>query len=152
MRGRAPAAPLPIRPPGALPEPKFQSQCTTCDECVTACPEAIIVRGSGGFPEVDFRRGECTFCMRCVDVCADGALSRTTEPVWQLEVRVLDKCLARRQVICQTCADVCDTEAIRFHPQLGTVATPRISHDVCTGCGACIAACPENALEVIANG
>jgi len=90
--------------------------------------------------------------MRCVDVCADGALSETKRPLWRLELRVLDRCLARRQVVCQTCADVCEAEAIRFVPQLGSVATPQIDDDTCTGCGACIAACPENALEAIAHG
>jgi len=152
LRGRVSTTPPPIRPPGALAEPEFTSKCTTCDECVTACPEGIIFRGSGGYPEVDFRRGECTFCMRCVDVCADEALSASTQPLWQLELRVLDNCLARGQVVCQACADVCEAEAIRFAPKLGSVATPRIDKDSCTGCGACIAACPEDALEAIAHG
>ena len=152
LRGRSPTSPLPIRPPGALAEPDFTAKCTTCDECVTACPENIILRGSGGYPEVDFRQGECTFCMRCVDVCADGALSETVQPVWRLEVRVLDSCLAKRQVVCQTCADVCEVEAIRFVPRLGSVATPQIDNDTCTGCGACIAACPENSLEAQTHG
>ena len=152
LRGRTPTTPPPIRPPGALTEAEFTAKCTTCDECVTACPEGIIFRGSGGYPEVDFRQGECTFCMRCIDVCADGALSERTQPPWQLELRVLDSCLARRQVVCQTCADVCEAGAIRFSPQIGSVATPRIDKDSCTGCGACIAACPEDALEAIAHG
>lgn len=152
LRGRAPTTPPPVRPPGALTEAEFTAKCTTCDECVTACPESIVFRGSGGYPEVDFRQGECTFCMRCVDVCADGALSEMTQPPWQLELRVLDSCLARRQVVCQTCADVCEAGAIRFSPQIGSVATPRVDQDTCTGCGACIAACPENALEAIAHG
>ncbi len=147
LRGRVPTSPLPIRPPGALAESEFTDKCTTCDECVTACPENIIVRGSGGYPEINFRQGECTFCMRCVDVCADGALSESVQPVWQLELKVLDSCLAKRQVICQTCADVCASEAIRFTPRLGSVATPQINHESCTGCGACIAACPENSLR-----
>jgi ferredoxin-type protein NapF len=152
LRGRAPTRLPPIRPPGALAEPDFTGKCTTCDECVTACPEGIIFRGSGGYPEVDFRRGECTFCMRCVEVCADEALSEATQPLWRLELRVLDSCLAERQVVCQSCADVCEAEAIRFAPQLGSVATPQIDHDICTGCGACIAACPENALQAQTHG
>jgi ferredoxin-type protein NapF len=152
LRGRPDVATLPLRPPGAIPESLFTNKCTSCGECIAECPQGIVFEGSGGYPEVDFRQGECTFCMRCIEVCPEDALLQSVQPPWRLELRLEDSCLAKRQVVCQTCGDACEAEAIRFRPQLGSVAVPRIDQDSCTGCGACIAACPQNALKAVAHG
>jgi ferredoxin-type protein NapF len=152
FRGRADSATLPLRPPGAITEALFADQCTSCGECVAACPQHIIVKGSAGYPEVDFRQGECTFCSRCIDICAEDALVHEVQPPWRLLLQLGDSCLARRQVVCLTCGDACAAEAIRFRPQAGSVAIPLIDQDVCTGCGACIAACPQDALKAVAHG
>lgn len=151
LRGRAGVAKLPLRPPGAIPEALFADKCTSCGECIAVCPQDILSKGSGGYPEVDFRQGECTFCSRCIDICAEDALVHEVQPPWRLELRLADSCLAKRQVVCQTCGDACEAEAIRFRPQHGVVAIPIIDQDVCTGCGACIAACPQDALKAVAH-
>jgi len=151
LRGKTAA--LPLRPPGAIKEALFPDACSSCGDCVTACPQGIILRGSGGYPEIDFRQGECTFCERCIDVCSEGALGHPTDtPPWRAQLRVGGHCLAQRQIVCQTCADSCEVEAIDFRPTLGSVAVPEIDQDRCTGCGACIAACPEHALQAVAHG
>lgn len=152
LRGRTGPATVPIRPPGAIPEPLFADTCTSCDKCVAACPQEILFCGSGGYPEVNFRLGECTFCNHCIDVCPEDALVSSIQPPWHLELQLKDNCLAERQIVCQTCGDACEVEAIRFRPKVGRVAVPAIDPDVCTGCGACIAACPENALKAVAHG
>lgn len=152
FRGRADSATLPLRPPGAIKEALFADRCTTCGECIAACPEHIIVKGSAGYPEVDFRQGECTFCSRCIEICAEDALVHEVQPPWQLVIQLTDSCLAKRQVVCQTCGDTCEAEAIRFLPLPGLVAIPVIDQDVCTGCGACIAACPHDALKAVSCG
>ena len=152
LRGRADLAGRPIRPPGAIPETKFTDQCTTCGECISACPEAILVKGSGEFPEVDFRRGECTFCSKCINACAEDVLLASIRPPFRLQIEVKDSCLARRQIVCQTCGDACEADAIRFRPELGKVATPQVEQDLCTGCGACIAVCPEASMLATVNG
>lgn len=136
----------PVRPPGAICESEFTDGCTQCDRCVSACPEGIVIRGSGGYPEVDFRRGECTFCRECVSACPEPVLNSDTQPLWQLRLRVEDRCLAKRRIICQTCADSCDQQAIRFRPRINALATPEINYQNCNGCGACVSACPEDAL------
>lgn len=152
LRGRADTGTLPLRPPGAIPEPLFTDKCTSCGECIAACPQHIVFKGSGAYPEVDFRQGECTFCSRCIDVCPVDVLLHSVQPPWRLELRLEDTCLTKRQIVCQTCGDVCEAEAIQFQSQPGSVPVPQIDQDLCTGCGACIAACPENALQAIAHG
>ena len=57
-----------------------------------------------------------------------------------------DACLARRQVECRICGEVCDASAIRFRPTLGGVSRPELDHAACTGCGACVAPCPAHAI------
>ena len=74
------------------------------------------------------------------------------QPPLRLRLRVRERCLAKRRIVCQTCGDVCDAAAIRFRPRLGAVAAPAIDGSACNACGACIAACPENALEALAGG
>ena len=152
LRGRSASVALPLRPPGAIPESLFTDKCTSCGECIAVCPQKIVFKGSGGFPEVNFRQGECTFCVRCIDVCAENVLSHAIQPPWRLELRLENSCLAKRQVVCQTCGDACEAEAVHFRPRPGSVAIPHIDQNVCTGCGACIAACPENALKAVAHG
>ena len=57
LRGDFSGRDMPLRPPWALREREFAQRCTRCDACNDACPTGIIVRGQGGFPEVDFSRG-----------------------------------------------------------------------------------------------
>ena len=45
------------RPPWALAEALFVDRCTRCNDCLSACPEHILVASDGGFPTVDFKRG-----------------------------------------------------------------------------------------------
>lgn len=126
--------------------------CTSCGDCIEACPQGIVIRGSGGFPEIDFNLAECTFCERCISACSDDALLVSTRPLFNLKLQAEDGCLARRQVVCQTCGDACEADAIRFRPKIGLVAAPEIDEELCTGCGACVSVCPERAMKAVANG
>ena len=69
LRGRMRAEPAPLRPPYST-NTSIIDACTCCGACVAACHEGIVVRGDGGFPEVDFSRGECTFCADCAQALA----------------------------------------------------------------------------------
>lgn len=152
LRGRT-SAPAPIRPPWSLPEAAFVSACTRCDACVTACPSRIIARGDGGYPVVDFSRGECTFCGDCGRACAPKALDRDAvagAAPWALAPQVGASCLAAHDVVCRTCGDTCPTRAIRFPPLLGRAAQPFVDATHCTGCGACVSACPVAAVALAA--
>ena len=137
---------VPVRLPWAAAA--FAELCTRCVDCALACKERIVVAGDGGFPEVDFKRGECTFCGDCVKACKTGALSRTVEPPWLFKAQVNDRCLSVKGITCRSCADVCDTRAIRFQLQVGGGAVLSIDSENCTGCGACVSVCPVQAVTV----
>ena len=137
------------RPPWALPEEAFYDRCTRCNDCLQACPSGIIIAGDGGYPTLDFQRGECTFCADCVTACQAAALVRTEDqPPWQLKAEIGPACLPRQGVECRVCGDFCDVRAIRFTPRLGGSPLPQLDAQTCTGCGACVAPCPSQAIKM----
>ena len=114
-----------------------------------ACPTRIVVRGSGGFPQLDFSAGECTLCRACLQACKPGALheAEAIRPLpWQ--ARIGEACLAERQVECRICGEACPSGAIRFRPRLGGIAQPGLDEAACNGCGACLAPCPTRAISL----
>jgi len=145
-------ADAPIRPPWSAPEPTFLNACTQCNDCHRACAEGVIVRGGGGFPEIDFQNGACTFCGDCAQVCEPGAIVAgdiyRADP-WLAVARFAATCLSQNGVTCRVCGDRCDARAIRFQLAVGGVAHPIIDPSACTGCGACVAPCPVGAVEVV---
>jgi ferredoxin-type protein NapF len=141
-----------LRPPWALAEEAFLTACTRCGECVKACPENILALVRG-YPEVQFARGSCTFCGKCREACTPQALKQIPQhPPWRLLPRVAASCLANRDVVCRSCGDACGDAAIRFAPRLGGAARPEILTERCTGCGACVAACPSAAVTMAGSG
>lgn len=147
LKGRpSDAGPAPARPPWARPD--FEEACTRCAACASACPEGILIRGDGGFPEVDFGRGACTFCAACREACPEPAFDPDLEPPWPLVAEIGPACLARAGVHCQACGDACGEAAIAFPPRLGGPPVPRLAAAACTGCGACLAACPAGAIAI----
>jgi ferredoxin-type protein NapF len=138
-----------LRPPWALPEAAFLAACTRCKACLAACPTQILV-WVRGYPEVQFSQGECTFCGACRDACVPQALKQAPDqqPPWPIKAVIANTCLAQRDVVCRSCSDACGESAIRFPPRLGSAALPELLATNCTGCGACVAACPANAISV----
>lgn len=74
-------------------------------------------------------------------------VSRDSEP-WNVKARIGAECLSGGGVACRVCAEWCDTRAIRFHLEVGGCAYPEICIDACSGCGACVGACPANAISM----
>jgi ferredoxin-type protein NapF len=141
----------PLLPPWAHALPAFADACTRCGDCAAACPTRII-DASGAFPVVDFARGECTFCGDCVRICPEPSFDRAAFDAgaapWTLVAAIGAACLARANVVCRTCGDACAEGAIRFPPAPGRVAVPHLDAAACTGCGACVAVCPAEAITV----
>ena len=123
----------------------FTDACIRCGDCIAACPEQVLVQGDGGFPQVVFRGEGCTFCGECATACPEPVFDLTAKP-FSWVARIEDQCLARNGVYCQGCQDACEPRAIRFRPQLGRPPAPEISEDLCTGCFACAAVCPQDAI------
>jgi ferredoxin-type protein NapF len=155
LRGRFKAAPAPLRPPWAIEEQAFSQVCGPCDGCRKICPEGIIVKGSGGYPEISFRHGVCSFCQECVKACAVGALrlfdahgqSMEGAP-WSAKARISGNCLSMLGTVCRTCGELCEAGAISFRLAVGGIAQAIVDNDLCNGCGACVASCPVGAIEV----
>jgi ferredoxin-type protein NapF len=153
LRGDFAGRRAPRRPPWAIEEAHFIEACTRCTRCIAACPQSVLAPASGGFPAVDFARGECTFCGECARVCGTGALHLppdTGAPAvpWHLKAELTTRCLAAHGVICRTCGEVCETGAISFRPRAGGVPRPELRAERCTGCGACYAPCPVLGIEI----
>ena len=150
LRGR-PRPKAEIRPPWALPETDFVDRCTRCGDCLSACPQKILVAGDGGFPDRRFQPATNVL---------SAAIARPHASRWRWSAPkdcrrgrtrqlVGDACLPKRGVECRVCGDFCDVRAIRFAPRLGNSPLPAIDNALCTGCGACVGPCPTAAIRIL---
>jgi len=145
----SPAEPPPPRPPWSKPEREFLAECSRCLDCVQACPEQVLVRGDGGYPEIDFGRGECTFCQACVQACpAPVFLDPAASKPWNYVASVSDACLGYQGIYCRSCGESCEAGAIRFSLTGLRIPLPSVDAEACSGCGACVAGCPAQAVRV----
>jgi ferredoxin-type protein NapF len=133
-----------------LSEAQFIEVCDGCGDCVSACPEKILISARGRYPKVDFAKGECTFCKACLDCCPTEALKESESP-WHYVAEIKPECLSKSGVMCRTCGDVCDSRAITFKFELGGVSVPELDLEKCTGCGACLALCPVGSIEMTSS-
>jgi ferredoxin-type protein NapF len=151
LRGDLHGERLAIRPPWAKTEARFIELCSRCDDCINGCPQQIIRRGAGGYPQIDFRTGACTFCGDCVRACRHDALafsSDPSQPAWSLKIEIKSDCLARNGVVCRSCAERCEERAIRFQLQIGGRALPEVDAAACSGCGECVGICPSGSIQL----
>ncbi|QEL63704.1 ferredoxin-type protein NapF [Oryzomicrobium terrae] len=147
--------PSPLRPPWSLAwsgdDRAFTRACSRCDECLKVCPPAVLRRGDGGYPEIDFSQAGCSLCRECAKVCPSGAFVAAAatggdaQP-WDLRVDFGSACLPRSGVECRSCGEHCEAGAIRFRLRAGGPPLPELDGDACTGCGECVAVCPVGAL------
>ena len=138
-----------IRPPWSSDSKKFQSLCDGCGECISACENSILILNKNGYPQVDFSRGSCNFCGACAKSCSQDALKyEPSLSPWDLHVQINSRCLTKNNVVCSTCVEKCDKEAIAIPRIIDQDKAPRVLTDLCDGCGACLKVCPVHAIEI----
>lgn len=167
----AKAAPLILRPPGALNEADFLRMCIKCGQCVEACPfDTLHIAKPGdnkpmGTPFFIPRDVPCYMCtdIPCVPVCPTGALDEDSvskvvqgEKVLDIEksrmgLAVVDQesCIAFWGIQCDACYRACPVmdSAITLEYKRNTrtgkhaFLIPKVSSEACTGCGLCERAC-----------
>ncbi|ACR68423.1 ferredoxin-type protein NapF [Edwardsiella ictaluri] len=152
LRGRWHHAATQVRPPWSVNESAFVIGCSRCHACISQCESGVLVVGQGHFPTLDFSRAECTFCRRCADACPEALFLDAAEAPWHLQAETDTHCLTRRGIECRSCQDSCEPRAITFVPQLGGIAAIHLASESCNGCGACVAACPVNAIQIVDRG
>lgn len=137
--------------PWIVSQGDFIEGCSRCDKCISQCETSIIIKGSGGFPEIDFSRDECTFCYQCAQACPESLFAPEHQPPWAQKIAIDKHCLTYQKVTCRSCEDVCEPMAINFKAVLGGPAQPMVDLDSCNGCGACIKPCPTNSIQINAG-
>ena len=143
------------RPPGAISEAMFLSTCTTCGDCVEACPHAAIFTYTeeaginAGTPVMLPDQRACHMCedFPCAAACPEPSLSAPQEAVWSLgKVRIIeDRCIAFSGPECGACVGLCpgNVNALTQHAW-----RPKLDAEQCIGCGLCIEACPTDPVAI----
>ena len=142
------------RPPWWRSESLTQHACRECNLCVSSCPEKIIAKDEFGLPIVDFSASGCNYCDACASACPSEYFLektlRTTDQAWQQHAVLNSQCLSHRDVVCQSCQDICDVDAIGFIYR-DRIPRPVVRTDNCNGCGYCLSVCPTTAIDIVSS-
>ena len=155
-----------IRPPGALPEPRFLAACIRCGECMKVCPTNALQpasdqAGPEGLwtPVLVPKIGYCEYyCSLCTQVCPTGAIKELKirektkiriGSAWISKDRCIPYALGRP---CTVCEEKCptspkaikliETEVAMPDGTWGSQEIPVVDLNVCIGCGICETKCP----------
>lgn len=136
-------------PPGAIkPKKKFISTCTSCGDCISACPYNAIFpvyedKYNKSLPYLDVNMNPCFMCYNypCIQSCRYNALEPLLEnqkPKFGRAKLIFENCLnSDEDYECNVCKQVCPIENVVTI----TKKKPRFALD-CTGCGLCVQNCP----------
>jgi ferredoxin len=147
---------FPVSPPGSISIKHFNSRCTGCHLCVSACPTKVLQPSflEYGFtgmmqPHMDYATEFCDYgCTICSQVCPTGAILSLTlddKKLTQIGIVnfVIEKCVVYTEnTACGSCSEHCPTQAVRMIPYKSNLTIPETHPDICIGCGACEYACP----------
>lgn len=148
-------------PPGSGSVENFYNHCTSCQLCVSSCPNNVL-SPSNDFehfmaPQMNYDKGYCRpECHSCSDVCPSGAITKLLEG-HKLMVSIgtahinPDLCIVNRDnVDCGNCERHCPVGAIQMIEVPGSEhKQPSVQEDICIGCGACEFLCPSRPVSAI---
>ena len=156
----------PVTPPGSLGQVRFNTMCTACHLCVSACPTQVLqptyfLYGLTGFlqPRMDYITSFCNYeCTLCGEVCPTGAIL-SLPPVEKKLVQlgksffVKENCIVyTRNTTCGACSEHCPTKAVNMVPYKDKLTIPEVNNKICVGCGACEYACPTDPKSIYVEG
>ncbi len=137
-----------IRPPGY--GEGTTEVCGGCDACLEACGPEAIVKLTDGTPGIDPRRQPCLLCgdLPCIEACPSDVLQPLRTPAMaRMAVAeiVAERCRHGRGEPCSDCYTACPLPGRAMALVTGGPAGPKpvVFAEGCTGCGACLYACPE---------
>lgn len=161
---KAPQRTTRIVPPGAVSIANIEKHCTSCQLCITSCPNGVLRPSTemSNFmqPVVEYERGYCRpECVKCSEVCPAGAIrpitvaEKSAIQIGRAVVR-LDACImAAEGKRCGNCSRRCPVGAISLVPMnpddKGSHRMPVVNEERCIGCGACENLCPVRPLSAI---
>lgn len=152
-----------VSPPGSIGVERFNSKCTACHLCVSACPTQVLQPSflEYGFtgmmqPRMDNITSFCNFeCKICGDVCPTGAIlpidleKKKLTQIGKAKF-VKNNCIVQTQrTDCGACSEHCPTKAVHMIPFEKNLFIPETRDDYCIGCGACEFACPTKPHKAI---
>lgn len=144
-----------VTPPGAINTNHFNTLCTSCHLCVSACPTQVLQPSIMEFglvglfqPFMDYKTSFCNYeCKICSDVCPTGAITKTSlveKKLTQIGVAkfIKENCIVETEnTECGACSEHCPTKAVHMIPYK-KITIPEVREEYCIGCGACEYACP----------
>ena len=146
-------------PFGAGSVRSFYDHCTSCQLCISTCPNDVLHPSTdlGHLlqPVMGYTRGYCRpECTACSDVCPAGAI-RPVRKEEKLSIKIgtahvnAELCLAARgEEHCGNCERHCPVGAIKMVEADG-VRRPAVMEEVCIGCGECEYLCPVRPVSAI---
>jgi len=144
------------RPPGALQDvDQFLNKCTSCGDCIVACPHGVLFTVPGIYgPVFDPNLKACRLCPEfpCIQSCEPKALKKLRKnhlPWFGRACLLSEECRnhpdkKEDEEICSICIKGCPVEEAIL---LSEDSLPEFA-DHCTGCGMCALVCPESAIEI----
>lgn len=150
-------------PPGSKSIEHFNSSCTACHLCISACPTKVLQPSINEYgllnifqPFMDYKTSYCNYdCKVCSDVCPTSAIETISEGQKKnIQVGVAkfvqDNCIVKTEkTACGACSEHCPTKAVMMVDFKGSLKIPEVTEKYCIGCGACEFACPTKPFKAI---